>query len=464
MGQSARTDRLFATLTSHGSRPAIAEAGLCYSYQDLLGKLKAADDLLDRSGIQAGQVIGVQSDFTLAAIAMTLALFRRGCVAAFISSKTADPAEQLHDACAAGLFTFPSGEEPVFEGQSPPLPHRLLDRLTTQHKAGFIIFSSGSSGRPKAILHDLEAFLAAYDRRTKAMTTLAFLLFDHVAGLDTLLYTLHAGGCLVLVGDRNPNAVCDLISRWSVEVLPVSPSFLKLLCLSGAAEGAALGSLRIITFGSEPMDETTLQRVSETFPNVQIRQKYGASEFGAPAARTRQDNGLWIRLDSDGVKVRVIEDILWLKAPTTMLGYLNADLPPMEDGWICTGDRVEIDGEWMRILGRQSDLINVGGEKVFPSEVEAVISELQDVAEVAVSGERHPMVGEVVTALVRPVHTDADQAELRALVRSHCLKRLTRYKVPTKISFTSNALFNDRQKVLRRSPAAISSPTIRTPI
>ncbi len=230
------------------------------------------------------------------------------------------------------------------------------------------------------------------------------------------------------------------------------------MCLSGVADRDDLGSLRIITFGSEPMDRATLDRVSAFFPNVGLRQKYGASEFGAPSAKTREGDGLWIQLNGSA-KARVENDILWLKAPTTMLGYLNADQPLVKDGWICTGDRVEVDGDWIRVIGRDTDLINVGGEKVFPSEVEAVINELEAVADVAVSGESHPLMGQVVSAVVRPRRQDHDLAALRALVRSHCMKRLVRYKVPAKISFTSASLVNERQKVSRAVIASISKDT-----
>lgn len=447
-------DQLLESLVPIGPRRAIAEGEQAHTYAGLLTAVDDSCALLDRHDITPGQVIALQGDFSFRAIALLLALFRRRCVVALLSPGAGELEQRLDDACASGLF-FCTGGEPLFSPRSAPPAHPLLAELVSEGDAGFIIFSSGSSGRPKAILHGLEQFLAGYGRARKPMATLAFLLFDHIAGLDTLFYTLHAGGSLVLTGDRGPQAVCRLIERWRVEVLPVSPSFLKLLCLSAAAEGLDLSSLRIITYGSEPMDPATLARVAALFPGVTLRQKYGASEFGAPAARTREDapagqEGLWIRLDSEQVGVKVEEGILWLRAPTTMRGYLNAEAPPLVDGWYCTGDRVEVDGPWLRILGRESDLINVGGEKVFPSEVEAVIKELDWVAEVAVTGEAHPMLGQVVRALVRPAPGAADASELRALVRRHCSARLARHKVPMKIVITDEALTSERQKTLRR--------------
>ncbi|GGB95786.1 AMP-dependent synthetase [Novosphingobium endophyticum] len=450
MPSAPRVDRLFRAMAANGGQPAIAEGDISHSYHDLLHQIDAWSARLDHHGIAGGEVIGLQSDFAFTSITLALALFRRGCIVAFLSPSAASE-DALAGCCAAGLFTFGRTGEEAFQRRSCEGSHPLLDGLRDERKPGFVIFSSGSSGRPKAILHDLDGFFAAYDRPTKPMTTLAFLLFDHIAGLDTLFYTLHAGGSLVLVADRSPRSVCDAVARWSVEVLPVSPSFLKLLCLGEAAATANLGSLRIVTFGSEPMDRATLDRVAERIPHARLRQKYGASEFGAPSARTREEDGLWIRFNGDDT-VRVKDGVLWMRLPTTMLGYLNADQPRTADGWLCTGDRVEVDGEWLRILGRESDLINVGGEKVFPSEVEAVISELDAVAEVVVSGASHPLIGQIVSATIRPRETAADCAALRSLVRRHCMSRLARHKVPVKISFTQAALFNERQKLLRTPP------------
>jgi long-chain acyl-CoA synthetase len=444
-----RLDRLFSLMDDRRADQAIAERDASHSYADLIAAVDQADNLIDLHRIGAGDVIGVQADFSFRAIALALALFRRNCIVAFLSPR-ADIATALADCAAAGAFRFSPEGTPGFHRLEADAAHPLLESLRAQDRAGFIIFSSGSSGKAKAILHDLDTFLSSYDRPMKPARTLAFLLFDHIAGLDTLFYTLHAGGTLVVEQDRSPPAICRAIARWQVEILPTSPSFLKLLCVSGAAEAADLSSLRIVTFGSEPMDSATLARIAEILPNADLRQKYGSSEFGAPSVKTRAGDELWIKFHGDSAQA--IGGMLWVRAASTMLGYLNADPPMMRDGWLCTGDRVEVRDGWMRILGRESDLINVGGEKVFPSEVEAVISEIDEVAEVAVSGESHPLMGQVVSAMVRPKTDISDFAALRSLVRRHCMKRLMRYKVPTKISFTTKALFTDRQKVVRHRP------------
>ena len=95
-----------------------------------------------------------------------------------------------------------------------------------------------------------------------------------------------------------------------------------------------------------------------------------------------------------------MDDILWIKSSYAMVGYLNADSGFDEAGWFNTQDKVEVDGEYFRILGRVTDLINVGGQKVYPAEVESVILEMEDIQDVAIYGESHSLLGQIVVAKV----------------------------------------------------------------
>jgi long-chain acyl-CoA synthetase len=135
-----------------------------------------------------------------------------------------------------------------------------------------------------------------------------------------------------------------------------------------------------------------------------------------------------------------------------MLGYLNAPSPFTRDGWLNTGDAVECDGDYIRILGRTSEIINVGGEKVYPAEVESVIQERDDVAEVTVYGERNAITGQMVCARVTPtLELGSDQvADFVADLKRYCRARLKPYQVPVRIQLKSEAQHNARFKRVRR--------------
>jgi acyl-CoA synthetase (AMP-forming)/AMP-acid ligase II len=155
-------------------------------------------------------------------------------------------------------------------------------------------------------------------------------------------------------------------------------------------------------------------------------------------------------MDNDNCKTKVVDETLWVKSSGSMLGYLNAPQPEIIDGWMNTGDRVEVDGEWIRILGRESDIINVGGEKVYPSEVENVISELELVEDVLVYGEKNAIMGNLVCAKIKTKNIDDEiNKKLRKSIRKHCLNALEPYKVPNKFVFTQDKLENERHKKVR---------------
>lgn len=248
--------------------------------------------------------------------------------------------------------------------------HPLLEKLETAGHAGLILFTSGSTGKPKAILHDFSAFLEHYREPRTALTTLNFLLFDHIGGLNTLFHTLFNGGKIVIPSGRDPYSVSRDIKEYDVELLPVTPTFLRLWHLSGIK--MEFPALKIISYGTELMDQDTLDRTARAFPDVDIRQTYGMSELGILRLRTRKRDELWISIDKKSAETRIEAGELFLRSPTRMLGYLNAHDPFDSEGWYATGDMVETDGDWIKLAGRKDHIINVGGLKVFPAAVEQV--------------------------------------------------------------------------------------------
>ncbi len=442
----SRFNLLLNKLRGFAGMPCLYCDGRTYSYDDLLTTFDVWQSRMEQLDVHPGAVVGLRADYSIDSIAALLALFARGAVAALIP-RDRDPQPYLKDCCASGLLEIHDDGAYEWQAQAEPAHHELLDRLRANQDAGVVIFTSGSTGRPKAAVQSLERFLAKFQKAGRRFRTLGFLLFDHVAGMDTLFYTLSSGGVLVVTRSRDPASICALIDRAGVEVLPASPSFLRLLCLAETAD-YSLASLKIITYGSEPMDPGTLARLNERFAALQIMQKYGSTELGAPRSESRGKDSLWLRLKRDGVETRVVDDVLWVRSEGTILGYLNAPSPVDADGWYCTGDLVDTDGEWIRFRGRSSEVINVGGEKVAPSEVEQVILSLPEVREAVVSGERHVLLGQIVTARVALVE-GADSKQAARSIRTRCREQLAAYKVPVKIDFVTTAMVNDRQKALR---------------
>ena len=449
-----RLASLIERMRGYGSRPCIEDGAALHTYSDFLAEVDRWRGELRQMGIHSGDVIGLQADYSLAATACLFAALVRGCIVAMIP-RSGDVSRYVDDACATELLSITRDGQVRRTSHSCDRNHPLLATLRENGESGIVLFTSGSTGRPKAALQSTERFLAKFAKPGRALRTLGFLLFDHVAGLDTLFYTLSAGGTLIVTERRDPASVCALIESHRVEVLPVSPSFLRLLCLSPFSQERDLSSLKIITYGSEPMDPATLALMNERFGHVQITQKYGTTETGSPKSVSRGNESLWMKLATSGaqsgLETRVVEGVLWLRGESTILGYLNAPSPLDAEGWYCTGDMVDVDGEWLRFRGRVSDVINVGGENVSPAEVEQTILELDFVRDAVVEREQNALMGQIVTARVA-LTEPADPREAAKRIRRHCSSRLAPYKVPVKIDVSTDDLITGRQKRQRSQP------------
>jgi len=221
-----------------------------------------------------------------------------------------------------------------------------------------------------------------------------------------------------------------------------------MILVSQAHKEHDLSSLKTVTYGTEVMPESTLERFHSLYPDMRMLQTYGLSEVGILRSKSKSSNSLWVKVGGEGFDTRVVDGLLEIKAKSAMLGYLNAPSPFTEDGWFITGDAVEVDGEYIRILGRKSELINVGGEKVYPAEVESVIQTMDGVEEVVVTGEPHPMTGSIVVAKVK-LDTDETLPVFRKRLRSFCSDKLSRFMIPQKVVIVESALHGDRFKKMR---------------
>ena len=446
------TGFLLARFAAAGDKTAFVEAdGSRESYAGLLARIAAAGAALDAAGVRPGAAVQLRGDFGAAATAFLLALWARGAavipVAPVSFEKAGEfaqvgQAEWIVDAASGAIEPGPGSSE-----------HPLYDDLRRRGVPGLVIFSSGTTGASKGAVHDATRLLSKFEGPGKDFRTLAFLLFDHIAGVDTLLYCLSNASTIVCPAERTPEAICRLIAAEAVEVLPTAPSFLNLALLSGAHRDHDLSSLKIVTYGAEMMPQALLERVAAALPQARLVQKYGTSEIGALRSRSEGSASRWIRIGGhgggQGTEWRVVDGLLEVRTGTAMLGYLNAPSPFTDDGWYRTGDRVEVKGDMVRFLGRDSDVINVGGQKVFPAEVEAEIARLDGVAEVAVSGSAHPILGAVVTARVRMTDPGAAPAAVRTAIRRGLAGRLEPYKIPQKIEVTDQPLVTDRFKQRR---------------
>ncbi|MBX6766696.1 MAG: AMP-binding protein, partial [Actinomadura rubrobrunea] len=407
------SDPFFDRLKLFGTKDAIVFNDIAVGYDRLLDMAETWWKRFDREDIGRGHVVALEASYSPASCAALLALIRRGAIVVPLGELPAAKRAEFHDIAEVETSVVIGRRDQDVEvtRTGRRAGHELYQRLREADSPGLVLFSSGTSGRSKASVLDFHRLLRRYPDTRRARRTLSFLNLDHIGGVNTLLHTLSQGGAVVTVNQRTPDAVFAAIERHRVQVLPTTPTFLNMVLVSGAHERYATDSLELITYGTEPMPLRTLQQLNAALPHVRFKQTYGLSELGILPTKSKSDETLWIKLGGAGFDYKIVDDVLWIRSDMAMLGYLNAPAPFDDEGYFNTQDVVETDGDYVRILGRRSEIINVGGEKVYPSEVENVLLDVPNIVDATVSGMASPITGMVVKATVRL----ARQEERRAL-------------------------------------------------
>lgn len=442
---------LLERMAQWSETPAVIWRDRPFTYGWLLENIDFWGRQLETLSVQPGQVVALEGDYSPKISALLLALIeRRAIMVPLTPASESQKEEFMETAEVQVVLTFDRTDNWQVHRRDMAVEHLLTRQLVELGEPGLVLFSSGSTGKSKAALHNFGSLLEKFRTRRHTLRTLVFLMLDHIGGLNTLFYTLSNGGTVVVVESRNPAIVCRAIERHGVELLPTSPTFLNLLLISEAYRNYDLSSLKLITYGTEAMPEYTLKRIHEIFPDVRLLQTYGLSELGILRSKSKDSASLWVKVGGEGFETKVVDGILWIRAKSAMMGYLNAPSPFDAEGWFNTGDAVEVDGEYIRILGRQSEIINVGGEKVYPAEVESVLMQMENIKDVVVRGERNPITGNIVVARVNLFEPE-DPVILKKQIRAFCKDKLARFKIPVKVEIVDSDQFSARFKKLRRS-------------
>lgn len=421
-----------------------------WTYGWLLDRLDDWQQRLEAAAIPRGAVVSIEADFSPDGVALFLALLERRCVIVPLTSAVERQKPEFIQIAMIETRFVEDGVSISIEHTPEKTAHAHYDTLRERGHPGLVLFSSGSTGKSKAAVHDLSLLLEKFKTPRKSQRAITFLLYDHIGGVNTMLYTLSNAGCMVTVPDRAPDTVLAAIAKHHVDLLPTSPTFVNLILLSQAWQRHDISTLRTVTYGTEPMPESTLKRFHELFPRITLQQTYGLSEVGILRSKSKSSDSLWMKIGGEGFETRIVDGMLQIKAQSAMLGYLNAQSLFTNDGWFLTGDAVEVDGDYIRILGRKSEMINVGGEKVYPAEVESVLLQMPGVVDAAVRGEPNPITGSIVVARVN-LETHEEPAEFKKRMRAFCRDLLSPYKIPARIEIADSEQYSSRFKKMRRA-------------
>jgi acyl-CoA synthetase (AMP-forming)/AMP-acid ligase II len=354
-----------------------------------------------------------------------------------------DTVEQTDDLPVADIYNHPD------QLSYPDSPLTELQGFTAWHLA-----TSGTTGVPKLVSHSLASLVRTTKFRPPGGEEPRWgLLYDYTrfAGLQVLLQAVLAGSQLIAPPlDAPLRTKITHLGAAGCTHLSATPTMWRKIAMTPEARSLPL---RQITLGGEIADDRILTSLAALYPSARIIHIYASTEAGVGfSVKDRRSGFPATYLDNppDGIALRIENGRLFLKNTAVRTNYVGTDVGfGSEDGWIDTGDNVTFDDHRVQFLGRASGLINVGGDKVHPEEVEAILMAHPAVHAARVFGRASSIMGTVVAAEVVPTTPPVDVTALRRELKTFVGTHLTPAKVPAIINFVEDLALNATGKVSR---------------
>ena len=412
-------------------------------------------------------------NFRLVADEVAYVLTDSGATALVVDAALAGVAAKAREQAPDVASVLVIGEE--FEAALAAAGSEPLDVVVDEDEPAFIMYTSGTTGRPKgAVLTHRNLLLHVFTQITHLgwhpedrVAAPGAPLF-HIAGLAGGLPPLLVGGTNVIMrsGAFDPVETLDLIEREKVSSIFLVPAmWAAVVGVPGIAD-RDLSHLRRISWGAAPASTTLLRTLIDTFPQAEVVTAFGQTECSPVTCFLRGEDSIR-KLGSVGtpmldVEVRVVDESMndvprgevgeiVYRSPMVMKEYWNAPEATAEafrGGWFHSGDLVRQDDEgYFFVVDRLKDMIISGGENIYCAEVEDVLAGHPKVAEVALIGVPDTRYGEAPLAVVAP-RDPADPPTSEELA-AWCREKLARYKHPREYSIVGALPRNPSGKVLK---------------
>lgn len=318
----------------------------------------------------------------------------------------------------------------------------------------WMITTSGTTGIPKIVPHTLGSLSRSVRRDPFGQALTWGLVYEmtRFAGLQVALQSLIGGGTLVVAPRYAPMAEqIRFLASESVTHLSATPTLWRRLLMAPGLEALPL---KQITMGGEIADQGVLDAVGARFPKARLTHIYASTEAGVGFAVNDRKAGFPLSYTDDaphGVGVRIRDGLLWLRPPGTRVArYVGGQvLDTDDDGFVLTGDQLELTEDRAFFLGRDSGVVNIGGAKVYPERVEHTIAGVPGVGLVAVTARKNPIIGALLVATVVPATPEADRDDLKARILATCRESLEREAMPSRILFADTLETNAAGKISR---------------
>ncbi|HIP12040.1 MAG TPA: long-chain fatty acid--CoA ligase [Arcobacter sp.] len=333
--------------------------------------------------------------------------------------------------------------EIYMDGTELKYTHVAQDKNTSKEGVSYtqwIIPTSGTTSIPKLVSHTFSSLT----RTAKTDVTLGEkyrwgLVFDiyRFSGIQVLLQSLLSGSTLVITDStQSMSEILSQLVDKKCNALSATPSFWRKVLMTKESDNL---NFERITLGGEISDNNILKALKQKFPNAKIIHIYASTEVGVGFSVTDGEEGFPVSFLEGGlcdIKMKVDdENLLWIAPTVKNQKYLSKNDMYDKEGYINTGDLVEIKNDRVYFLGRDSGAINVGGNKVQPEEVESALLNSGLLSAAYVYALKNAMMGSLVCANVVLSEENFDKKEAKFLILKYCRGHLEGFKVPAIIKF-----------------------------
>lgn len=321
------------------------------------------------------------------------------------------------------------------------ITHRSYDR-SSKYQTEWITFTSGTMGPPKLVVHTLSSLMGAIRTGNQAASKTVWSTHYDIrrfGGLQVFLRAALSGASLALSSPTESVGVfLARLGTLGITHISGTPSQWRRALMSGSAHCIAPEYIRL---SGEIADQALLNRLCEVYPQSRIVHAFGSSEAGTVFEVHDGMAGFPAELigHASNVEMQIKNQTLWVRSSRAAIRYLGDSAPALKDadGFVDTGDLLELHNGRYYFIGRRDGRINVGGLKVHPEEVEAVINRHPHVHLSRVRAKRNPVTGAIVVADVvlneQPASDNGDQNAIQDDIVQFCRESLPSYKVPAAI-------------------------------
>lgn len=337
------------------------------------------------------------------------------------------------------------------------LPARFALDVQSEFDTIWLLATSGTTNTPKLVAHMLDGLCRTVRKGETAAAARWGLLYDfsRFAGLQVVLQAIF-GGSMLIIPPQNATLRerLEFLREHACTHLSATPTLWRAIVMTPGCRDLPL---RQITLGGEIADARILSTLQNVYPNARITHIYASTEAGVGFSVKDGQPGFpssYLEHPPAGLALRVVDGRLHIRNTTVKPVYVGTGHQfGSEDGWIDTGDSVEVVGGRIHFRGRASGVINVGGNKVHPEEVERVLLEHPGILACRVFGKSSSIMGTLVAVEIVPHEPSAEPATLRSEIKAYLQNKLESYKVPAVLKIVEDLQVTSTGKLARGASA-----------